>query len=113
MRRSVLSVLALFGVTALFVFAPPSSAEAEPCLNSGEKLIITPGEGVTLNGLIVTRGPSGFYETDAGLRFDLNTSKLEVLNPTCTGSAPSIQATTVDPFAGPDAGSVVLTLVTP
>jgi hypothetical protein len=34
-----------------------------PCLNSGEKLIITPGEGVTLNGLIVTRGPTGFYET--------------------------------------------------
>lgn len=113
MRRSVLSVLALFGVTALFIFAPPSSAKAVPCLNSGERLLVTPTEGVTLNGLIVTRGPSGFYETDGGLRFDLNASKLEVLNPMCSGTAPDIVVTIVDPFAGPDAGSVSLTLVTP
>lgn len=115
MRRGVLPVVALLGLTALLVASPPSSAKAVPCFSSGENLVVTPNEGVTLNGLIVRRGASGFYETDGGLVFDVNGARLsvKVLSPTCAGNATSYELTTSDPFAGPDAGTIVLNLVAP
>ena len=83
------------------------------CFSIDESLTLTPSGGVTLDGLILQRSATtGRYTNDAGIDFDVNTATVAVVPmPTvCTSTAQVLTVTIADPFEGPDAGNVVLSV---
>lgn len=86
---------------------------AVACFSIDESLTLTPSGAVTLDGLILQRSATtGRFTNDAGLDFDVNTVKVAVVPmPTvCTSTAEVLTVTLADPFEGPDAGNVTLSV---
>lgn len=86
---------------------------AVACFSIEESLTLSPTGAVTLDGLILQRSATtGRFTNDAGLDFDVNTATVAVVpKPTvCTSTADTLTLTVADPFEGPDAGNVVLSV---
>ncbi|MFT3711701.1 MAG: hypothetical protein QM817_29030 [Archangium sp.] len=108
MKRALL--IAVLSLT----FVPAEAKVA--CFSGDETLLLTPSGAVTLDGLILQRSATtGRFTNDAGIDFDVNGSKVAAQSMTtgCRVDATALTLTTTNPFDGPDASVLTLTVVKP